>query len=107
MNNLYINKLTLPQSVNISIIKENNTPFEHFYIYNFLFFYKLPIPQNIKSSQLDLTSNSIIFFEKKPNYFSNSFERLFSIFLFSWNYYFFEKIKFTGKGYRITFRKKK
>jgi len=64
MNNLYINKLTLPQSVNISIIKENNTPFEHFYIYNFLFFYKLPIPQNIKSSQLDLTSNSIIFLRK-------------------------------------------
>jgi len=107
MNNLYLNKLTLPQSVNISIIKENNSAYSHFYIYNFLFFYKLPMPQNIKYSQLDQASNSIIFFEKKPNYFSCTFEHLFSVFLFSWNYYFFEKIKFTGKGYRITFRKKK
>jgi hypothetical protein len=65
------------------------------------------MPLEIKSCQLDSASNSIIFFEMKPNHFSAIFERIFSIFLFSWNYYFFEKIKFTGKGYRITFRRKK
>jgi len=107
MSNSYINKVTLPHMVSVNVIKENKSNFSHFYIYNPFFFYKLSTPVRTKATLVDSNSNSLVFKENTKVNYSDSFQLIFSNFLFSWDYFFFEKIKFTGKGYRITFRRKK
>jgi len=107
MDNKYINAITLPHSVAITIIKNSESNFIHYYICSSTFNYILAAPENTIGDQIDAASNSLKFYELRPNLFITTFQNILSIFLHSWDSYFFEKIKFSGKGYRITFRRRK
>lgn len=99
---LYIN---LPPFINYTVIKKNNK----FIIYNYncFFFYQLAQPEDCSWVIIDQETKSFIFKSKTTKNFTNLYVNLLHIFLFSWDSYFFEKIKFKGKGYRIAFQKKK
>jgi len=56
--------------------------------------------------QIDKWSNSIILNKKKINTNIIKFNNYFYNFIKSWDTYFFSKIKFKGKGFRIRFFKK-
>lgn len=96
--------ITLPTTTNITVL-DNNINYTYI-IYNEFFFYKI---KKIKTAPqyFDVESHTIITKNWVENPFNNLFLAKLDNFLFSWNQYFCQKIKFTGKGYRITFRKKK
>ena len=96
--------ITLPPKTNLTVIKKENMYI--YYIYNDFLFYKISRPQPLYQN-LDTNSRTVIFKDFIENPFNTLFLKKLDNFLFSWNHYFYEKIKFTGKGYRITFRKKK
>lgn len=79
----------------------------HFYIYTDKFFYKIGEPSKGNHIQVDEELNSIVFIFKYANMYEDYFNRLMRVFFLSWDAYFFKKIKFTGKGYRVTYRKRK
>jgi len=98
----YIN---LPPFLNCTIIKNNNK----FIIYNYnnFLFYQLAEPKDCTLIKIDEETKSFIIKTKTTKNFTNLYIQLLHIFFFSWDSYFFEKIKFKGKGYRIAFQRKK
>lgn len=55
---------------------------------------------------IDKWSNSVVVYNSKKNIKENKINKKFFEFLKSWSIYFFSKIKFKGKGFRIKFFKK-
>lgn len=96
--------ISLPPKTNLTVIKKNSGYM--YYIYNEFFFYKIVKTQPLFQF-VDQNSRTLILRDFIENPFNTLFLKKLENFLFSWDNYFYEKIKFTGKGYRITFRKKK
>jgi ribosomal protein L6P/L9E len=97
--------ICLPPNLNITMIKRKLSI--TLYIYNKTYFYKISETEGTQNIFLDKETNTISFVTLKKNPYTKLYVSLLHNFLFSLNYYFFTKIKFTGKGYRIAFRKKK
>lgn len=96
--------INLPSTTQITIVKNNN---EYMYlIYNEFFLYKIS-KNNQNLQYFDSESHTLVVKDLINNPFNKLFLAKLDNFLFSWGQYFHQKIKFTGKGYRITFRKKK
>lgn len=96
--------INLPSTTNVSIIS-NKTGYTYI-IYNEFFFYKIT-KNNCNIQYFDNESHTLVIKDWVDNPFNNLFLAKLDNFLFSWSQYFHQKIKFTGKGYRITFRKKR
>lgn len=97
--------ICLPPSLNLTAIRiENNVIF---YTYNSFFYYYLISPVDAVDINVDIETKGIIFKIYNKKVFERLYINLLHKFFFSWDSYFFEKIKFTGKGYRIAFQKKK
>lgn len=96
--------LNIPTSIKIVLWKNKNI--FHFFLYNknkkFSFYTK----SDESSFFLDIWSNSIVFDKKVLNDSPIMFNKLIHKFFKSWEIYFFTKIKFKGKGFRIRFFKK-
>jgi len=99
---IYIN---LPPFLNYTVIKKNNKFI--IYTYNTFFFYQLAQPLDCCLLKIDEETKSFTFKTKTSQTFIKLYQNLLHIFFFSWDSYFFEKIKFKGKGYRIAFQRKK
>jgi hypothetical protein len=86
--------------------KEKNKQ-KHIYAYNDFFFYKIPLVYNDLHSTLDEETNSIVF-----NHLIKNVERQNNVnpqkhFLYSLDNYYYEKLRFAGKGYRVVLSRKK
>lgn len=68
--------------------------------------FKILVAKNSNYFFFDKWSNSIVFFDKNVNSNITKVENSFSAFFKSVNLYFYSKIKFKGKGFRIKFLKK-
>lgn len=83
---------------NISLVKKNKKLI--FYIYNKNFFFSLILKNNIIYF-FDKYSRCVTITFLKNNIFKNLLINNINKLLFSWNNFFFKKIKFSGKGYKI------
>lgn len=84
----------------IILIKKNKN---YIYIYNKIFYFTVITKANIN---IEENSNSIIienFDSKKKKELE---KKIIETFIRTWSSYFFQKIKFTGKGYKIKKKKK-
>lgn len=96
--------INLPSETKIILWKKKNKTNTNIYLIKLNKKFKLTFWEtNVK---IDKWTNSIIF-EKNENYLyksniKNNFEKFFN----SWNLFYFNKIKFKGKGFRIKFFKK-
>lgn len=101
------NKITLnlPPYINVIIFKQKNNNL-NIYLYNKLYFIYLNNLNNKNYYKYDNETNSLTIIKLLPN--KNMFYMInfLNQFLKSLNIYFFFKIKFKGKGYRIRFYKK-
>lgn len=88
----------------ITILKKKNLIYLYIYNNNFFFFFKVKNCNRLfveKSTKcVSLTLNNTSSLNMTLNKYINDL-------LFSWNNFFFKKIKFIGKGYRIKKFKKK
>ena len=97
--------ICLPPNINVTMLKKQSSTI--LYIYSKTYFYKISETEGTQKLFLDKETNTISFLTFKKNPYTKLYISLLHNFLFSLNYYFFTKIKFTGKGYRMAFRKKK
>lgn len=97
-------RIFLPANNYLTVINKKDT--NVFYIYNSFYFYKLAFIETVNETAIDPETNSICVQLPAINEYHRYLDKLTKL-LFSWNFYFFKKIKFTGKGYRITFRKRR
>lgn len=90
----------IPYNINYSIIwnKKNN----FIYLYNTNFYFTLAL--NNKNIFINKHTNTLKFLDSTNNKFNNLSINEVKNFLFSWDNLFFNKIKFTGKGFK--FKKK-
>lgn len=105
---LMINKniyICLPPFINTTVIKTENKLIV--YNYNSFFFYQIMQPRDSTFINIDSETKSFSFETTNEKTFTKLYKNLLEVFFFSWDSYFFEKIKFKGKGYRIAFKKKK
>jgi ribosomal protein L6P/L9E len=102
------NKITLnlPPFLNIKILNNNNKLNKIIYIYNNIYYiyFKINSKKNTIYYNFEINSINISLFIINKNIIKNT--NYLSTFLKSLNIYFFFKIKFKGKGYRIRFYKK-
>jgi ribosomal protein L6P/L9E len=98
-NKIYLN-LNIPLYFNIIGIKSNN--FQQLYLYNNYYFFKLTVNKN----EILLNKNTNAIKIKSLNLKKYLIKNNLIIFLKSIDSYFFLKIKFKGKGYKINFYKK-
>lgn len=98
--------INIPFFIKIIIWKNRNSGIVNFYLYNSKKKFSLPLNLNKSSCFFDRWSNSIILDKKKINLKTIKINKYFNKILKSWEIYFFEKIKFKGKGFRIKFFKK-
>lgn len=97
--------LFIPKKCEYMILE--NTKKKIIYIYNKNFYLKLKIQKKDIKLAVDNSTKSICVTNKKilgkngliTNYINNL--------IFSWNSFYFEKLKFTGKGYKIKKSEKK
>jgi ribosomal protein L6P/L9E len=85
---------------NLLLINKNNT---YIYIYNKIFYFTIITKFYVFVEE---NSNAIIienFDSKKKKELE---KKIIETFIKTWNVYFFQKIKFTGKGYKIKKKKK-
>jgi hypothetical protein len=97
--------ITLPPFLNLTIIKTKK--FFIIYTYNNFFFYQLSHCKDLVYIWIDIETKSLGFQTLTDKTLTKLYFILLEKFFFSWDSYFFEKIKFKGKGYRIAFKKKK
>ena len=97
--------ICLPPNINVTMLEKKTST--TLYIYNKTCFYKISTSEGTQQIFLDKETNTISFLTFKKNPYTKLYTNLLHNFLFSLNYYFFTKIKFTGKGYRMAFRRKK
>lgn len=92
----------IPYNINYTIIKNENLNTNFIYLYNDDYFFCI----NTINSNICVNEDANILkiinldFNDKNRLFNNEINK----FLFSWDYMFFNKIKFTGKGFK--FKKK-
>lgn len=105
MNNL--TKINIPCNTKIIVWRKNkyNTDL-NFFLTNGTKTYKLSLDETDKQIFIDKWSNTIYIDKSRINFLNNKLNKFFNFFLNSWNNYFFNKIKFKGKGFRIKFFKK-
>jgi ribosomal protein L6P/L9E len=97
--------INLPPHFNFKLIKNKKNEIYNILIYNEKKILNLLINSN--SIYININLNSIKFIYKNIK-IENVFNlKKFTNFIKSWNYYFFKKIKFKGKGYKIKYLKKK
>lgn len=97
----------LPSNINVIIWKNKRfNNFLNIYIYNKTKNIKLFYNQNINPTKYDKNTNSFFIEKKILNNKNNKLSKFIESFLTSWDVYFFNKIKFKGKGFRIRFFKK-
>lgn len=102
MRNLVLN---LPQNINIIIWKNKNI--FNLFLYNKTKFYKLSVNFDKKNQiKWDNNTNSLTFLENILEKNENKISKKFFNFFKSWDLFFFKKIKFKGKGFRMRFFKK-
>jgi ribosomal protein L6P/L9E len=89
---------------NISIIKKKQKT--NLYIYNTNFYFLLILTEDVAYFMEQYTKYFIIYFNKN-NLWSKILNTYLSKLFYSWNNFFFKKIKFSGKGYKIKKSKKK
>jgi ribosomal protein L6P/L9E len=104
MNEKWIN-ITIPPFFKIVIIKNNNII--TYYMYNNFNYITLFQKNKYNNQYFDVASNSIVVRSLGKKFYNSLFKKIMFSFMFSLNSYFFEKIKFTGKGYRIRYRRNK
>lgn len=104
MNNIIIN---LPQNIKI-VVWKNKKLDEYFGLYLYNKDKKFNFYTNFLKNELkiDKNSNTIIMYNTKLNYETKKLSNMLFNFLKSWNIYYFNKIKFKGKGFRMRFFKK-
>lgn len=93
----------IPKSLNYILIKIKEKPYIYIYNKNFFFFFSLI---NKKKIYLNKSTNSITIILPYPST-KMIFQKYLDNLLYSWVNFFFKKIKFTGKGYKIVYLKKK
>lgn len=99
--------LNLPQNINIVIWRNlKNNKIIHIVIHNKNNILKFYIKKNSSILLFDKNSNSLVIEKNFINDTNNKFSRFLKRFLKSWDNYFFKKIKFKGKGFRMRFLKK-
>nr|YP_740729.1 Ymf60 [Tetrahymena malaccensis]ABI51638.1 Ymf60 [Tetrahymena malaccensis] len=93
------NILFIPYNINYIYIEEKKNLNKFLYLYNDNYFFSINInyKQNIKINQ---DTNTVIIENRNFNNKLNLFNHEFDKFLYSWDNFFFNKIKFTGKGFK-------
>lgn len=100
LNKLYLN-LNIPLFFNIICIKNNI--YTHIYLYDNNYYFKIFIKTN--NIFINKETNNIKI-QNNYYYINNKLQKEIKKFLVSLNSYFYLKIKFKGKGYKINFYKK-
>lgn len=90
-----------PQFKIVYLIKKDKSK-SFFYCYNKIYYFKF----SFKKIVFNENFNSFTF-SSEIDYFNNFEKKFFKKFLKSLDSYFFLKIKFKGKGYKIKYKKKK
>lgn len=104
MNKQWIG-VVIPPFFKITIIKKQNII--NYYMYNNFYFLKLLQNQTKNILFFDSETNTIVIKSFNFKNYNSLFKNKFKIFSTALNVYFYEKIKFTGKGFRIRYKKKK
>ena len=102
-NNLIIN---IPQNIKIIFWVKKLNKNLNIFLYNNNKKYKLNINTISNLIRFDVNTNSIIIYNNNLNYTNKKVSNFFFNFLKSWDVFFFSKIKFKGKGFRMRFFKK-
>lgn len=97
--------LNLPPYINIVIFKQKDNNI-NIYLYNKLYFIYLNNLIDKNYYKYDSETNSLTIIKLNPNKNNSQSVNFLNQFLKSLDIYFFFKIKFKGKGYRIRFYKK-
>jgi hypothetical protein len=97
--------ITIPPLCNFSVIKKDKI--YAYFIYSDFFRYKIYYGTPHDSQLISHTTKTISFVNMFKNPYDALYTKHLNVFLYSWSFYFYQKIKFTGKGYRITFRKRR
>ena len=100
--------INIPQNVR-TIVWTKNGKFKNnlnIYLYNTTKKYKLFINCSKNELRLDRNTNSILIYNNKIDFLKKKKINNFFSFLKSWDIFFFSKIKFKGKGFRMRFFKK-
>ena len=95
--------VNLPPQFNVIILKKKNGCKQMFYCYNKMFYYKF----SFEKFYFDNNLNTAIAFIDNKNEMDVFEKNVFKKFIKSLDCYFFLKIKFKGKGYKIKYSKKK
>jgi len=98
--------LNLPMTINIVIWLKKTTNVVHIYLYNNTKEFKFYIKNENSVIKFDKNTNSLLLEKNWLNEHNNKFSNFINNLLKSWDFYFFSKIKFKGKGFRIRFLKK-
>ena len=85
----------------VILIKKNKN---YIYIYNKIFYFTIVTKFNINVEE---NTNSIIIENFDSRKKKELEKKIIGTFIKTWSVYFFQKIKFTGKGYKIKKKKKK
>jgi len=106
--NIYTTHINILPDFNFLIINSKDKMFfYHIYIYDEFFFYKIDKLFNPINMCVDKETNTIIYQHRNKIDCTNKFKNSFRCFLFTLNNYYFEKIKFAGKGYRVVLKKRR
>lgn len=107
-SNFYTTHISILPTFSFLILKNTLKPrFYHIYMYNDFFFYKLDSFANDVGMFVDRETNTVIYQHKQKKEYNVKFKNIFKNFLFTLDNYYFEKIRFAGKGYRVVLKKKK
>ncbi len=92
----------IPYNINYVITENKKNNFKFFYLYNEDYYFSM----SFSKEQIFLNKDTNVIYIKNTKYnnYINLFNYEINKFLFSWDSLFFNKIKFTGKGFK--FKKK-
>src|SRR5689334_15014262 len=96
--------LNLPSFINITVLKQKNEN-TNIYMYNKLHYININYIFT-KNYEYNIETNSIIIIKYKPNKNLIYIKKILNKFIKQLNLYFFFKIKFKGKSYRMRFYKR-
>lgn len=99
--------LNIPISFNIICLKKKNNKFINIFIYNNIYFFKLVIETKLFFINKETNNIKILTTTTHLQKDINNLSTLFYKFLKSINVYYYIKLKFKGKGYKINFYKEK
>src|SRR5688572_2804796 len=96
--------LNLPPYIYLTILKQKNN-FINLYLYNNTYYINI-YQKNISICEYNIETNNLILAKYKPNKNIIYTTKIFNNFVKQLNIYFYFKIKFKGKSFRIRFYKK-